>query len=195
MTQQRIITSLRCDGMNKTAAELVFETIPIPKLRTSKRWPKVLGYPKPTKPMKRLLTLLLLPLFGLLITACNRTGGDGDVRFARSAFESLVRGEEAVAADIDWKMLQSLGINVGAEYVSLQTEEERARFREAFITQFASSFQATGARAEDFTDWAVAEDDDVRTTVVARGPGGVLTLTLNDRDGGRKLSGIDSAPR
>jgi hypothetical protein len=90
--------------------------------------------------------LPVLVLISLLSAACNRSG-QADGSFAQNTFESLARGEETVAADIDWKTLQSMGIDVGVAYLVLASDEERARFREGFITQFASSFQNSGVPA------------------------------------------------
>lgn len=133
--------------------------------------------------------LPILVLISLLAAACNRSG-QADVGYAQKTFESLARGEEAVAADIDWKTLQSLGIDVGVAYVALASDEERARFREGFITQFASSFQNTGGKVDSFTNWRTTSHDDIATVVKADGPSGTLVLTVTRRDGRSQLSSI-----
>jgi len=136
--------------------------------------------------------LPLLVLAGLLSAACNRST-PADVNFAQKTFQALVLGDETVAADIDWKVLQSMGSNVGLAYVVLASDAERARFREGFITQFASAFQTSGGKAEDFTNWRAASHDDTATVVKADGPTGTLTLTITRRDGKRQLSAIQKS--
>jgi len=133
--------------------------------------------------------LPLLVLISLLTAACNRSG-QADVSFAQKTFESLARGEETVAADIDWKTLQSMGIDVGVAYVVLLSDEERARFLEGFITQFASSFQSSGGKVENFTNWRATSHDDTATVVKADSPSGTLTLTVTHRNEKPQISSI-----
>jgi hypothetical protein len=138
--------------------------------------------------------LPILVLLGLLAGGCSRPG-QADVGFARTTFEALARGEEKVAADIDWKILQSMGIDVGASYVVLATEDARARFREGFITQFSSAFLNSGGKPESFSNWRVATADGTSTVVHADGPNGTLVLTVTQRDGARRLSAIQQSRR
>ncbi|BCU79496.1 hypothetical protein [Luteolibacter sp. LG18] len=117
----------------------------------------------------------------------------GDATFARKTFESLAKGDQAVSSDIDWKMLKSFGTDVGAAYVVMASEEDQRRFREGFITQFASSFQSAGGKLEDFGAWKVAEHDATHTVVTAASPNKMLRITVNERDGKERVSGLDVA--
>jgi hypothetical protein len=137
----------------------------------------------------RTAILPLLVLISLLSAACNRSA-QADVGFAQKTFQALAQGDETVAADIDWKVLQSMGIDVGLAYVVLASDEERARFREGFITQFASAFKNSGSKAEDFTHWRAASHGDMDTVVKADGPGGTLTITVSHREDKQQLSSI-----
>lgn len=146
-----------------------------------------------------LLALLAAPL---LFTNCKEAKQDyadakaevatvGDVRFARATFESLARGESAVAEKIDWPVFTSLGQNLGASYVALTSGVEKQKFVAGFITQFASSFRESGGTIEGFTNWRVTAHDALRTEVAADSPNGVLTVTVAVRDGVERVSALN----
>lgn len=147
-------------------------------------------------------SFLTLPLVAAcaLVCSCERnsstTVGDklatvGDAGFARKTFEGLAKGDQAVSASIDWKTLKSLGTDVGIAYVAFASEEDQRRFREGFITQFSSSFQAAGGKVEDFTDWKVTDHDATHTVVTAIAPSKVLRVIVNERDGKERVSGLE----
>ncbi len=115
----------------------------------------------------------------------------GDVTFARSTFESLARGDAAVAAKIDWPVFTSLGENLGATYVGLPSAIEKQKLVDAFITQFATSFREGGGSIDGFTNWRVSAHDSAQTQVAADSVSGVLTVTVSVRDGVEKVSSIN----
>ena len=115
----------------------------------------------------------------------------GDVTFARSTFESLARGDSSVAAKIDWPVFTSIGDNVGATYVALNTGAEKEKLINAFITQFASSFRENGGSVAGFTNWRVTAHDPAMTEVAADSASGVLTVIVAERDGVEKVSSIN----
>ncbi len=117
--------------------------------------------------------------------------GVADIAFAKEAFEMLARGDARVDPKIDWKTLQSLGVNVGAKYVTYKMEADQKGFRDAFITQFSSSFIDGGGKLESFSNWRVDESDTLKTVVIADSTNGLLKLTVTDRNDARRLSGIE----
>ncbi len=125
-----------------------------------------------------------------LSTSCKKTSPANDVSFAKSVFESLVRGDSDVAEKIDWETFTSLGVPVGKQYVAMKNEEDRVRFKTGFITQFSSQFRDSGASAEDFTNWRATSHDDTRTVVTADSANGMLQLTVSERDSVERLSAM-----
>lgn len=134
----------------------------------------------------------------LALTSCDgkRAGTKGntgvaDIAFAKEAFEMLARGDAKVDPKIDWKTLKSFGVNVGAEYVTYKMESDQKGFRDAFITQFSSSFTDGGGKLENFSNWRVDEADTLKTVVIADSTNGLLKLTVTDRNDTSRLSGIE----
>ncbi|MES2658498.1 MAG: hypothetical protein V4689_07760 [Verrucomicrobiota bacterium] len=147
----------------------------------------------------QLLTVIAAPL---LFSNCRETkqkiadakaevATAGDVTFARSTFESLARGDSAVATKIDWPVFTSLGENVGASYVALTSGVEKEKLITGFITQFASSFRESGGSVDAFTNWRVTAHDSTQTEVAADSASGVLTVIVAERDGVEKVSSIN----
>ncbi|MEO7100350.1 MAG: hypothetical protein ABI162_13380 [Luteolibacter sp.] len=146
-----------------------------------------------------LVALLATPL---LLSNCRETkqkiadaklevATAGDVNFARSTFESLARGDSAVAEKIDWPVFTSLGENLGASYVALTSGVEKQKFVTGFITQFAVSFRENGGSVEGFTNWRVTAHDSQKTEVAADSANGVLTVVVSERDNVERVSSIN----
>ncbi|MFT3992556.1 MAG: hypothetical protein QM680_14250 [Luteolibacter sp.] len=131
----------------------------------------------------RLLLLAFVPLFFLSCEKGATVSTAGDVTFAKNTFESLVRGDSAVASKIDWPVLTALGNNIGTQYTALPTEADKEKFRTLFITQFATSFREGGGDINKFTNWRVSFHDKTRTEVAADSPSGALVLTVSERNG------------
>lgn len=115
----------------------------------------------------------------------------GDVSFARNTFESLARGDSAVAEKIDWAVFTSMGVDFGASYVALSSGVEKQKMVTSFITQFATSFRETGGKVEGFTNWRVVSHDSQKTEVAADSPNGVLTIIVSERDKMERVSSIN----
>lgn len=139
----------------------------------------------------RALIVLTLSLLVLLLPGCEKMEAKGDVTFAKSAFEALVRGDSEVAGKIDWDTLNSLGLPVGQQYVSFENEADRTNFRKGFITQFSASFRESGGSMDSFSNWRVVSHDDAHTEVAADSANGTLKLTVSERDGVERLSAIE----
>jgi hypothetical protein len=127
----------------------------------------------------------------LVVTGCEKTRQAGDTSFARATFLELVRGDTAVQSRIDWPTFVAMGHNVGADYLLIQSETEKQNFRNAFVTQFSSSFRESGGSADNFTDWRITFHDSLRTEVAADSPGGTLKITVSQRDSTDRVSSID----
>lgn len=142
----------------------------------------------------KLLRLLPLLLMAFLFSQCEKTAGKvaskGDLTFAKSTFESLARGDSATIEKIDWATLQSLGQNVGASYVQIPSETEKINFQKAFVTQFSASFREAGGSPDQFENWRVSHHDDLKTEVAADSAGGTVTITVTERDGRERVSGL-----
>jgi hypothetical protein len=140
----------------------------------------------------QLLALLALPL---LFTNCEKnrenSASAGDVNFAKTTFESLARGDSAVAEKIDWPVFTSLGQNLGANYTAISSGVEKEKFVNGFITQFAVSFRESGGNIEGFTNWRVVTHDALKTEVAADSPNGVLTVIVSERDDVERVSSIN----
>lgn len=124
-------------------------------------------------------------------TSCEKAKVAGDTSFARSSFTSLARGDTDAAAKIDWPTFTALGENIGARYVNIESETEKQNFRNAFVTQFSSQFHQNGGSVDNFTNWRVTFHDSVRTEVAADSPGGVLKITVSQRDSVERISALN----
>ena len=91
---------------------------------------------------------------------------------------------------IDWPTLQSLGQNVGAAYVQISSETEKVNFQKAFVAQFSASFREAGGSPDQFENWRVSHHDDLKTEVAADSAGGTVTITVTERDGRERVSGL-----
>jgi hypothetical protein len=143
-----------------------------------------------------LATVGAFAIFALGACGRNTVGkpgntGTADVTFARETFESLARGDSGVEDRIDWKTLQSLGSNIGGEYVIIKSEADQKGFRDGFITQFSASFREGGGKVENFTNWRVTEADAIKSVIAADSPNGLLKITVTDRDNVKRVSGFE----
>ena len=148
--------------------------------------------------MKNLIFATIGIVAILTLGACkkNTVGAPGntgtaDVPFAKEAFESLIRGDSSVENKIDWKTLQSLGMNIGGDYVIIKSEADQKGFRDGFITQFSSSFREGGGKVENFSNWRVIESDTNKTIVGVDLSNGLLKITVTNRDGVKRVSGFE----
>ncbi len=151
---------------------------------------------KPELPSKHRMHTMkhLLPIFAavssLALTQCEKASRGADMSFAKNTFEALAKGDSSVKDKIDWETLQSMGQSVGARYVQLPSETDKANFESAFVTQFATSFREAGGTPDQFTNWRVSFHDDLKTEVAADSGGGTVTITVTERDGKERVSGL-----
>lgn len=149
-------------------------------------------------------TIPLIALFALPLSviSCDETkttlrevksdvATTGDVTFAKNTFESLARGDSAVASKIDWETLTTNDTNVGGAYLNLPSDTQRQEFINAFITQFSTAFRQSGTSVEQFTNWRVKFHDTLKTEVSVDSPTGIMTLIVTKRDGVERISAIN----
>lgn len=146
--------------------------------------------------MKHLLLVVTLAC-PMALTQCDKAErqvekiqSKADMSFAKDAFESLARGDSDVIEKIDWVTLNSMGQNVGAAYSLLPSETEKRNFETSFVTQFATSFRESGGSPDKFENWRVSHHDDLKTEVAADSGGGTVTITVTERDGKERISGL-----
>ena len=113
-------------------------------------------------------------------------GRTSDVEACRQAFRGLAAGAPSAQGRLDWERLTALGVDVGATYRGLPSDQERRRYREAFVANFSKGFQQTGATAEQFVRWRVEERTPETVTVAADYPAKQQTLRLGVSARGKK---------
>lgn len=138
----------------------------------------------------RALWIPLAIVMPFAFSQCEKAESRVDMSFAKNTFEALARGDSKARESIDWSTLQAMGQNVGAAYVLLPSETERANFEQAFVSQFAASFREAGGTPDQFSNWRVSHHDDLKTEVAADSGGGTVTITVTERDGKERVSGL-----
>jgi hypothetical protein len=142
----------------------------------------------------KLLSILFAVASSLALTQCEKTAtkveSKADMSFAKNTFESLARGDSTVMDKIDWATLNSMGQDVGAVYMQIPSETEKRNFETAFVTQFSSAFREAGGSPDKFENWRVSYHDDLKTEVAADSGGGTVTITVTERDGKERVSGL-----
>ncbi|MCW1924796.1 hypothetical protein OKA05_19690 [Luteolibacter arcticus] len=120
----------------------------------------------------------------------NKVASRADMSFAKNTFEALARGDAKARESIDWPTFQAMGQDVGAAYVLIPSETEKANFQQAFVSQFAAGFRQAGGTPDKFENWRVSHHDDLKTEVAADSGGGTVTITVTERDGKERVSGL-----
>ena len=141
--------------------------------------------------MMKSIPIIAAVAVALASTSCEKTKQAGDTSFARKTFLELARGDTAAESRIDWPTFVAMGQNVGATYTALESEADKQGFRDGFVTQFATNFRENGGSVDKFTDWRVTFHDSLRTEVAADSPGGILKITVSQRDSTDHVSSID----
>ena len=133
----------------------------------------------------------LLMAIGAIAVVIMRGSGN-DVELCRRVFQGLAEGRQGVHRRIDWQRLKALDVDVGAAYAALPNDQERVRYRRAFIEQFCAGFRGTGGHSDAFVRWrAQGRADDGRVVVAADYATKQKTLLLQLEGGwNKKLVGI-----
>jgi len=139
----------------------------------------------------RAVAISLAAVSALLFSSCKEADEQADVSFAKSTFASLVRGDSAVAMEIDWETLTAMGVPVGVQYLAVKTEPEKDSFKTGFITQFSANFRDSGGSVESFSNWRATSHDENNTTVTADSANGSLKLTVSERNSRKRLSAME----
>jgi len=91
----------------------------------------------------------------------------GHVTFCQGLLRGLIHGQQSVSSQIDWAHLKALGFDVGAHYTALPNDQERTKYRQAFVVGFANGFSQVGGRPTIFSRWRVLSHEDGRIVVAA----------------------------
>ena len=89
-----------------------------------------------------------------------------EVGFCRRILGAFTTGKRYVQSSIDWEQFQVLGIDVGSAYRELPNEEERAKFREAFLVKCGEGFRKEHGRLNDFVNWRLQQPGPVAVVAV-----------------------------
>ena len=119
---------------------------------------------KSPRPLVGSLILVGLMVFGAVIFAQR---GKDSVTFCQRVLKELIAGRSAVSANIDWNHLQAVGVNVGAQYTALPNDQERAKYRQTFVSGFAHGFAQAKGNIKDFTHWQIEGQNAHQITVAA----------------------------
>ncbi len=126
----------------------------------------------------------------LLLAAAAGTvflrAGKSDAEFCRTVLNGLAQGKPSVTKRIDWDRLQALQVDVGATYRKLPNDGERAKYRAAFIANFANGFHRSGASVDAFRRWRVQERTADRIVIAVDYEAKRKTLLMTIPSSGRK---------
>lgn len=132
---------------------------------------------------------LILVAIGLVVFVMRARSSDA--QWAQRILTGLANGRTSIERHIDWEHLKTLDVEVGATYAKLPSDQDRRRYRQAFIQNFAKGFAQSGARPEAFVNWRIQERGDGDTLVAADYPAKRKTLLVRiARDGGRRLEAL-----
>lgn len=112
-------------------------------------------------------TALRICLMLAFLQGCSSwsTDSDSDLRFAKTAFQSLAGGYSSAEQVIDWETFKSMGENIFKDYAALTNDMNKEGFRKSFIKSFSSSFQSSGGSADNMKNWRILEKDSTKTLV------------------------------
>lgn len=140
------------------------------------------------KPVMGSIALALLAVAGGVFIMRLR---ESDVRFCRALLEDLADGKPSVNRQIDWARLVALDVDVGATYAQLPSDQERARYRRAFIEHFSKGFRQAGGASKGFRHWRVHAREAQRVVVAADYEARQKTLLMTiPASGPKKLEAI-----
>ena len=127
-----------------------------------------------------------------ILQGCSNWSADEDLRFAKTAFQSLAGGYSSAEKAIDWDTFKSMGNNVFEDYTALPNDLEKESFRKTFIMAFSSSFQSSGGSPDTLKNWRILNKDSSSTVVAADVPNNrTILITVIHRDGKQKISGLE----
>lgn len=115
----------------------------------------------------------------------------GDAQVCREIFQDLVDGRPRVERRIDWEHFQAMGIDVGATYLGLRDDTQRAGYRKAFLENFQKGFRKGHGNAQPFTHWRMHTRDAGSVIVAADAPVKGKTLLFRlATDRAKRLQGL-----
>lgn len=109
--------------------------------------------------------------FFCLIAALFLLAGCGqysDVGFCSSTFLGLIRGSQGIQERISWEEFQAMGVNIGATYRTLSSDNEKRDYRKAFISRCQKGFSLAGGNVKNFVDWRLYEETNKNFVVAGK---------------------------
>ena len=110
-----------------------------------------------------IVLLLLVAAGGMVAVHLSRS----DVTFCREVLTALAQGRPSVKPRIAWERLQAVGVDVGATYTQLPSDQDRVQYRQTFVQSFSREFQQSGGAVNGFRRWRVKERLKGRVVVAA----------------------------
>jgi hypothetical protein len=133
--------------------------------------------------------MVILPA---LLQGCSNWGTDADLRFAKTAFQSLANGYASAEKVIDWETFASMGETIAKDYGALPNDTEKEAFRKSFIMSFSTSFQSSGGSVDSMKNWRILDRDKTKTIVAADIPNNrMIVVTIIKRNGENKISVLE----
>lgn len=108
-----------------------------------------------------IVLLLLVAAGGMAAVHLSRS----DVTFCREVLTALAQGRPSVKPRIAWERLQAVGVDVGATYAQLPSDQDRAQYRQTFVESFSRGFQQSGGAVNGFRHWRVKERSNARVVI------------------------------
>lgn len=106
--------------------------------------------------------LAVVAVVVLLVRFMNR-----DIALCRATLTGLANGQSSVQRHIDWEHLKALDVDVGLTYTQLP-KNEKAGYRQAFISYFAKGFRYVAGDTQAFTNWRMQPDGSIAVDYSAK---------------------------
>lgn len=114
--------------------------------------------------LKRLQIIIAASLAAASLAGCGIL--QGDAAFAKSVMSLLINNRYIVRPMIDWRAFTAMNYDIGREYSQYKTDQERANYERAFITNFSKGFKSTGTSFDDFYRWRIQKKEEGSNIVV-----------------------------
>lgn len=132
--------------------------------------------------MGTIVLLLLVAAAAVFIMRISHS----EVGFCREVLKGLAEGRSSVKQRIAWERLRALDVDVGATYQALPNEEERSKYRQAFVLSFSQGFRHAGGVPSGFVNWRVHGRSGKQLVIAADYPAKQKTLLMGIPAAGSK---------
>jgi|GEM_PF-5800564 len=133
-------------------------------------------------------------LFG--VAGCG-TETDKDIRFAKEAMESLLRGDSKSMEVIDWESLEYDDESISDQYNRILDDQEKENFCRRFVHGFSTDQIKCGKDADtlfsSLRNWRVAERNSSRAVVTYQTPkSNTGSITIVRKEGKRVITVLNT---